>query len=93
MSEKELNDKMNSALAYSHEWDDLGVFSEGLVAVEKDGKWGYADKSGSLVIPCEWDTAWGFDEGLALVEKGGKRGYIDKSGTIIISAVDGNWSE
>ena len=32
--------------------------------VEKDGKWGFIDTSGTLVIPCEFDfVAMGFDEG------------------------------
>lgn len=35
------------------ELDEVGPFSEGLAAVRKDGKWGFIDQEGNLVIDLE----------------------------------------
>ncbi|EPZ6837230.1 WG repeat-containing protein, partial [Campylobacter coli] len=48
-----------------------------------NGKWGFIDKSGKIVIESKFDDAWYFREGLAAVELNGKYGFIDKSGKII----------
>jgi hypothetical protein len=44
-------------------------FSESLAAVqlELDGRWGYIDPGGYVVIGLDWDEAWDFNEGLAKV--------------------------
>ena len=57
------------------------VFSEGLADVRLNGKWGFIDKSGKVVIPFKYDDALPFSEGFAVVELDGKDGYIDKNGT------------
>lgn len=36
-------------------YEDVGSFSEGLACVKKDGKIGYIDKSGEVVIPFEYE--------------------------------------
>src|SRR6266851_5143804 len=55
-----------------------GNFSEGLAVVSSnDGKYGYMDRCGKLVIPYTFQGAEDFSEGLALAEKGRKWGYID----------------
>ena len=36
-------------------YEEATVFSEGLIAVKKDGRWGYADIEGNEVIPCLFD--------------------------------------
>ena len=59
-------------------------FSEGLAAVQKDGKWGYIDTKGRLVIDYQFDSAAYFSEGLAFVEKNNK-GYIDTNGKMVIN--------
>ena len=48
--------------------------------MESDGKLGYIDKEGNLVIDFRYDTATSFSEGLASVTEGEKSGYIDKEG-------------
>jgi translation initiation factor 6 (eIF-6) len=53
-------------------------FREGLAGVEINGKYGFIDTKGNLVIPPVYDDAWHFSEGLARVEINGKWGYIDK---------------
>ncbi|MBK7505881.1 MAG: WG repeat-containing protein [Bacteroidetes bacterium] len=39
-------------------------FSEGLAVVEKEGKYGFFDKAGKLVIPIIYDDAQDFSDGL-----------------------------
>lgn len=59
-------------------------FFEGLVAVLSHGKYGFADKTGNLVISPQFDQASGFSEGVAAVKIDGKYGYIDKTGAWVI---------
>lgn len=44
-------------------------FSEGLAAVELDGKWGFIDKGGRVVIEPQYEYVNSFSEGVAVVEK------------------------
>ena len=39
-------------------YDECGSVSEGIIAVKKDGKWGYIDEEGTEVIPIEYDASW-----------------------------------
>jgi hypothetical protein len=53
-----------------------------------EGKYGYIDRSGKMVIPPKFGSADPFSEGLAMVQldsAGNKWGYIDKSGKVVIS--------
>lgn len=59
-------------------------FSEGLVAVRVNGKVGFMDKSGNIVIEPKYDDVFPFSEGRAPVELKGKWGYIDKKGSVIV---------
>ncbi len=67
----------------SYQDGDL-TFSEGLLPVEQNGKSGYMDKAGKLVIPPQYDSAAPFSEGLAAVKLEGQYGYIDRSGKLVI---------
>ena len=74
-------------------WKIQGNFHEGLAMVEDaNGKRGYIDKTGILVIPCEWKSAsWEFREGMAYVrDDRDKYGYIDKTGKLVIPC---QWKE
>jgi hypothetical protein len=62
-------------------WDD---FSEGLIVVGKEGKFGFADSAGTTVIPCAYDWANAFKNGLAWVSQKGRYGFIDKKGKVVI---------
>ena len=56
-----------------------------LMRIQEDEKYGFADESGKVVIPCEWDYAFCFSEGLAKVtDADGKCGFIDKTGKVVI---------
>jgi hypothetical protein len=45
-------------------------FSEGLVRIVRNGKVGFADRQGKIVIPPVYDWAWPFDHGAALACNG-----------------------
>ncbi|MCL2695527.1 MAG: WG repeat-containing protein [Clostridiales bacterium] len=77
----------------------VGNFSEGLARVEENGKCGFIDMTGELVIPLAYDADRysDFSEELALVYKGGqymaasqrimeggKCGFIDRTGKVVI---------
>lgn len=49
-----------------------------------DGRWGYIDRSGVIVIEPQFEEAYAFAEGLARVAVRGRYGYIDPSGDVVI---------
>src|SRR5690242_17555808 len=55
-----------------------------LYPVHANGKYGYMDRSGKLVIQPQFDKAEEFSEGLAPVQAGNRWGYTDKSGKFAI---------
>ena len=65
-------------------YDNALNFSEGLAAVELNGKWGFINKSGKEVIPLKYDSIRSFSEGFAAVKLSDKWGYINKSGKEVI---------
>ncbi|MHC4248137.1 MAG: WG repeat-containing protein [Planctomycetota bacterium] len=64
----------------------LGSFSEGRAQIMDDGKLGFVDRSGKVVIEPRFDRASSFSEGLARVWLREKElyGYIDSAGTMVI---------
>jgi hypothetical protein len=56
------------------------AFSEGMATVMVDGKWGYIDSTGKLVIPTIYDMASGVRRGHATVLSGGELMLIDRNG-------------
>lgn len=49
---------INGKLSTDFIFDRSGEFSDGLIAMSKNGKWGYYDKSGNIVIPFSYDGGW-----------------------------------
>ena len=45
-------------LASDFIYDECGSYSDGLLAVCKNGKWGYINERGEEVIPIEFDASW-----------------------------------
>ena len=58
--------------------------SKSLFSVERDGKFGYIDRTGKIVITLKFEGANEFHEGLALVTANGKKLFIDTTGRIMI---------
>jgi hypothetical protein len=65
-------------------FDDIGTFSEGRLAVKRNGLWGYVDRSGLEVIPCRFKEARPFHQGRAAVRVGNNWGFIDKQGEEVL---------
>lgn len=60
-----------------------------LYPVRYNGKWGYIDRSGTVVVEPQFDEAYAFSEGLGRFgvdqETVGKFGFIDATGAIVIA--------
>lgn len=59
--------------------------SEGLAAVELNGKWGFVSTTGEEIMPCKYDMVYCFLEGLAQVKLNGKMGFVDERGQEVVS--------
>ncbi len=55
-------------------------FNEGRGLIIENGKAGFIDSTGRVVVPCKYDSAWVFRDGISLVESAGKAGYVDRYG-------------
>lgn len=65
--------------------DNVDILNEfGIFAFELDGKWGFANVSGDVVIEAQYDSAKSFSKGLAAVCKNEKWGFIDEKGELVI---------
>ena len=60
------------------------LFSEGLISVYSDGKWGFMNKKGEMVIKAKYDSVTEFSCGLAGVGVDEKYGYINTDGELVI---------
>lgn len=62
--------------------------------IQQNGKWGYIDSTGKIVIKPQFVSAEEFSEGLAAIEnEDGKHGYIDESGVVVIEPRFDNWTD
>lgn len=66
-------------------------FEGGLQAVRIDGKYGFIDLDGQVVIPCIYSSAENFDGDLARVRQGDRVGYIDRAGNEVYMWDDPDW--
>ena len=76
-------------------FSNLEAYSNGVAAAEKNGKWGYVDKSHTTVIPFEYDAAEkeayfanekcrAFDGNFVAVRKGSMMGIIDMNNNTVV---------
>ena len=68
------------------QYEDAQDFSEGLAAVQQDGKWGFIDKTGQMIIAPTYEEAQSFHEGMAAVKLNGLWGFLNTSGELVIPA-------
>lgn len=68
------------------EVDKTEVYSSNtLFSKFKDGKWGFTDKNGNMIVEAKYDKVTEFNEyGFASVQKDGKWGSIDKEGKEVV---------
>ena len=64
--------------------DSLNLFSDGLLAVEIDERWGYVNSKGDVVIQPIYDEASAFDDKIAIVSIGDKMQLIDTKGKSLL---------
>ncbi len=69
-------------------YDKIVHFSNGLAAVSKNGKWGYIDTKGNIVLPFEYDKASSFSANYARVTKDNRTYIIDKNGNEICDKIE-----
>ncbi|GAB3769553.1 hypothetical protein GCM10028818_05780 [Spirosoma horti] len=69
------------------DWENVGLFTEGLAPVRKQSKWGFCNLEGQLTIDYQFDEVREFSAGLALVRQRGKYGFIDPDGQPVIPCV------
>ncbi len=68
------------------DFDSGYSFSDGMAAVQRNGKFGFVDTTGKLVVPMDYMSVGAFREGLCAVQIEGKYGYINKKGKVVIAA-------
>ncbi len=67
-------------------FDDAKKFHKGLAAVKINGKWGFINKTGEIVIKAEYDEVlFDFEYQVALVVKAGKVINIDQNGKYLFT--------
>ena len=66
-------------------YQDVRIFNDTTyAAVKVNGKWGFADKNGKLVISAQYEDARSFANGMAAVKIDGQWGFIDLEGNVVI---------
>lgn len=68
-------------------FEDADMFRDGTyAAVQVDGKWGFIDKKGEMVIEPQYEEARSFANGFAAVKYDDMWGFIDEKGNPVIEA-------
>lgn len=55
-------------------------YREGLAKAEENGRWGFVNTAGQVVVPIQYQSVLDFSLGTALVQRGGKLGVIRQDG-------------
>lgn len=76
-----VTDELKSAIK---NYSEAEPYNEGLAAVQQNGKWGYIDKLGKLIIDCKFDKVRDYVCNRAEVYIDEKEGCIDSEGNIIV---------
>jgi hypothetical protein len=63
---------------------DYSLLRQVLLLYESEGKYGFMNQEGTLVVEPIYDYAEPFVEGMSVVSKGGKFGYVSKTGEEVI---------
>ncbi|MEZ4849160.1 MAG: WG repeat-containing protein [Bacteroidia bacterium] len=72
-------------LRFSLELEEAGDVHEGIIKIQKDGKWGYIDTLGNMIADHKFERAGDFREGVARVRIGLRWGFIDRMGNYTIN--------
>ncbi|WP_298048207.1 WG repeat-containing protein [uncultured Cardiobacterium sp.] len=63
-----------------YRYDRIRPYSEGMAAVEKNGRWGFIDQKGREIVRPQYQDVLPYGESRAAVKKGNQWGFIDKHG-------------
>lgn len=72
-------------------YEYIGSFSEGRCVIKENGKYGFADHTGSVVIQPVYEKATNFSAGYAAVKVNEQWGAIDKDGNMVITPQFNNY--
>lgn len=61
---------------------EVGGLTEGRIGIKKDGKYGFADSVGNVIVYPQFENAINFNNGVAWARKGGLWGNIDRDGVV-----------
>jgi hypothetical protein len=78
---------LDGAVVLRPTWEDPGIFAEGLARVSQQGKYGFVDTRGRVVVPLRFESVGSrFREGLVSVssQRGGKQGVVDRDGLVVV---------
>jgi hypothetical protein len=70
-------------LITNYSFDDARNFNHHFAAVEINGKWGFIDETGNMVIPADYDVVYDFKNENTVVLKSNKWELINDKGTTI----------
>lgn len=80
-TEKEYIDKKGNVVKNTEVYNDLKIYSY----KADDGKWGFVDSQGKIVVDCKYDRVTEVNEyGFAGVCQDGRWGVIDSTGAVIV---------
>lgn len=65
-------------------YEDARPFSDGWAAVKRDGKWGFIDTQGNVMIDFQFEDALSFGQHLAAVKQDDLWGYVSFRGEVVI---------
>lgn len=80
----QLIDKKGNVMGSDSYEDAVPFASEQPAAVKKNGKWGFLDADGTMVIEPQYEEAGSFAEGLAPVKTAAGWGYINQENALVI---------
>jgi hypothetical protein len=76
----------NGRVVIEPQYDEVGVFRNGLAVVSKDSKYGIINKKNELIVDFIYDEILDFQEDRAIVIKGDTYNLVDRSGKEISSS-------
>lgn len=65
-------------------FEEAGGFYEGIAKVKLNGKWGFINSKGELIVPFQHDKYPKFEDGYARIKQNGKHGLVNKEGNVVV---------
>lgn len=82
-----INKSGDVVLKTTFDFDGAQYFSDGLARFKENGKYGFIDETGKIVIKASFDSVEPFFEGFAQFHIDDKAGFIDKTGKIVVQPI------